>query len=746
MNLPWLFAGALGVSLLTAYFWRPFVRRAGWKQNRPRFAAAAAAGLLAALAACAVFRERWTEYEGAYAAGLLAAVACAGTEILQSFRRKEPALRADVFLKVSCAFCLMTAVYSALTLGQAVITADGATSVLLPHSQVANGSLFPKQWNYANGDIWALCIGTFTTPFTLVLTNQPLARALGSVACFLSAAAGIWYLSKRIFKNNAWMLILPMFAVFFNSTEIRYQILYEAGYTMLMTLMTVCPALLLLYQRGGEKRYAVLFGILAFLSALGGTRYLAEQTLPLVCGFLLVYFFHEGSEKNALCWPDRRTVSALLWMVIPTLIGFSVYKWLCSWHNMNNTVNNAMVFVQTLEDEVWNNALTFFMNYIRDLGYSPLFPMISLYGFQNFVTLTFAFLIGFLIPVLQARRFRQESREIQIMLAFALVHNLIMFFMVTFCGLTFSRYTITSICVSMIVSGRYVYEYWLKGKSIVSRCLSALFIAASLLECVVIVISGMGWAETLAVKRGLQDELETRGVGKAYAAYWNAYDKEVYSDGQIRYGAVNIRESEVSPFLWLVDNNVFTPAEGRSAILLTEEENSRLSGMRAALFGREADMLEAEQPENATLRAEHLYIYVYDHDIAADFTRGAADGVLRAAELSGSVNSALEDGAWALWGEGTVTGSGVVLPAGSYRITWEGSGLSEMDGILRSAADPDAVRTADAAREENALSVELTLDRDVNDLEVILSYPPEWETEGGRVTLEAVRIEKEETP
>ena len=745
MNLPGLFAGALLAGILTAFFWRPDVRRKTWPGQWQRYAAAAAAGLAAALAACTVFRDRWTVYEGIYAAGLLAAAACAGTDLLQSFRRKEPLLRADVFLRTGCAVCVMTAVYSALTLGQTVITADGATAVLLPHSQVANGSLFPEQWNYANGDIWALCIGTFTTPFTLILTNQPLARALGSVSCFLSAAAGIWYLSRRIFKNNSWMLILPMFAVFFNSTEIRYQILYEAGYTMLMTLMTVCPALLLLYQRNGKKRYAVLFGILAFLSALGGTRYLAEQTLPLTCGFLLVYLIHEGSEKDSLRLPDRRTVSSLLWIVIPTLAGYGIYKWLCSWHNMNNTVNNAMVFVLTLE-ECWNNAITFFLNYARDLGYSPLFPMISLYGFQNVVTLSFAFMIGLLIPVLQARRFRQENREIQIILAFALMHNLIMFIMVTFCGLTYSRYTITSICMSMLISGRYVYEYWLKGKSIVSRCLSALFIAASLLECIVIVIAGTGWNETLAVKRGLQEELGARGVEKAYASYWNAYDKEVYSDGQIRYGGINIGENEVSPFLWLVDNGVYTPEEGRSAILLTEDEYNRLGGMRAALFGREADSLEAEQPENSTIRAEHLHIYIYDHDIAADFTRGVEDGVLRPAELTGSGKTALEDGRWTLWEEGVISGSGVALSAGRYRITWEGSGLENADGSLLSATDPEAIVTENEIRGEDALSVELILNRDISDLEVRLSCPQREEPLSSGITLEAVRIEKEGTP
>ena len=67
-------------------------------------------------------------------------------------------------------------IYSIFTYGISHITSDVATSYILSKSIIENGSLLPKTWNSANGEIWFFNGEMMALPFNLLVANKPLAR------------------------------------------------------------------------------------------------------------------------------------------------------------------------------------------------------------------------------------------------------------------------------------------------------------------------------------------------------------------------------------------------------------------------------------------------------------------------------------------------------------------------------------------------------------------------------------------
>ena len=138
---------------------------------------------------------------------------------------------------------------------------------------------------------------------------------------------------------------------------------------------------------------------------------------------------------------------------------------------------------------------------------------------------------------------------------------------------------VTSIYACMILSGRYIYVYWIKQKSIARYAWFALFIIAIFIQGVSLISKTSGWKEKLAEAEALPQELASMGLTKGYADYWNAYNNEVYSDFKTLYCGIEISDANVRPYYFLNDSSIYEPSEGKSFILLEESDFNRIDMM-----------------------------------------------------------------------------------------------------------------------------------------------------------------------
>lgn len=524
--------------------------------------------------------------------------------------KKRKIEKSDV-LKLICMESMVAAVYSILTYGQTIIHSDTATATLLSESILKHHSFFPRTWNYANGDIWVLCNGLACILPTWFMNNQSLARMIGSASWLCIVLCGVIYQSKKMYKNDSWVLSIPLMCIFL--FESAGMVLYEAAYTGQILWLAICPVLVCKAYDCNEKnkkKYYLVFFILTVLLLMAGIRMMAEQTVPLLGAIMIMFGLTAICEKNSN-WEGkiRNLVYMLTGIIIPTALGYGIYKWLTTWHNVNNTVNNQTVFVEDIS-ALGRNTVNLLKNFFECFGYVGNVQLFSISGMRNLISIIVAGLVCFVIPVLQVKKIQQETREVQFFFAFGLIHNLIMIILAVFTGKSEARYLLTSVFICILVAARYVYEYWMNGNVVRDTILVFSFTIATCIECVGLLQSSIGWSSVLQEKKEFNQEIVSRGLNKGYATYWNAYTNEVYSDLKVRYAGVNLSETSITPFRWLVDDDVYKDEGEKTFLLLDESENQLIQSSISIICGEPID----------TFTIDGKYIYVFDHDLSRDIT------------------------------------------------------------------------------------------------------------------------------
>ncbi len=500
------------------------------------------------------------------------------------------------------------ACYSALTYGQTVIHSDIATATSLLRSQFRHHSFFPVTWNYANGDIWVLNVHIFIMPFYLLLHNQSLVRMCGSVLYFLVTIIAMFLFSKKIFSDQSWVLSIPVFGICLSGSA--DMILYQAAYLPLCLFSVISCAFIYKIYNQKNRKYLISFFILMIFLNVGGIRFVAENSIPLgLTFFVLIYL--EVREKERVDWKKngQKLIYMLAVIFIPTIIGFGIYLQLCKNHNMNNTINNATVFVNTISD-CWNNLVIYITRMFENFGFVGNAELFSIEGFRNMVSVVLCLIIIFIVPVLQLRKFKYEREPVQFYFVFGIIHNLIMMILVVMFGKTERRYLLSSVYIFVLISCRYIMAYWIGQENFRKYIWTFLFLLTAGIQGVSLVMESEGWKDKLAQKKNFAETLVNHGLEKGYASYWNAYTNEIYSDLRLRFGGVNFTEAGVVPYLWLVDSDVFKVEDTDTFLLLNEEENERIGSSIPLIYGEPKEFFQIE----------NMYVYVFDYDILIKFS------------------------------------------------------------------------------------------------------------------------------
>lgn len=551
-----------------------------------------------------LFKERCSRYEILLVNAMLAVVI--DLFLIPTIENRK--LKQKDVLVTTCMISCCAVVYSILTYGQTVIHSDVATATILSESILKNHTLFPKTWNYVNGDIWVISNALFTILPTKLMSNQSLARMVGSLIFVVLTTIGIVYQSRKSFKNDSWTVSIPILMVhMFACADL---LLFQAAYTGQLLWLALCSTLLYEIYRCERlrdcKKYVIIYFILMVLLLMGGMRLLAEQTVPALCAVLLIMYF-KIREDEKIEWKTviKKLVVMTLVIMIPSAIGYGIYKWLCVGCNMANAGQTQIAFVENLVS-VWNNLSTMIVSLFENFGYNPYASLISVGGIRNFISVILCGMTCFIVPFLQGRKLKEETDAVKFFYWFSMSHNLVMILMAVFFGTTYPRYMSTAVFAFVLLSSRYIYVYWINQKNFRQVIWTGLFTFATAVGVIGLVFSSKGWQDTLANCKAFNQELMSRGLTKGYASYWNAYNNEIYSDLGIKYGGIQIYPEGMLPFYWLVDSDTFTPEDKKTFLMLSEEEKAVINDKLFEICGNPIDEFVLN----------NMHVFVFDHDIA----------------------------------------------------------------------------------------------------------------------------------
>ena len=524
--------------------------------------------------------------------------------------RIEKRLSVVRILKVACLVCVAVVIYSILTIGQVLIHGDTATASILTKCQVDHRSYFPETWYYVNGDIWVFTLQNFVAPCVLLLKDQSLARTLGSALLCVVTSFTMAYHSKKRFSTNCWVIAVPLTFLFLAG---QYDmILYQAAYTTQMIFLilgavffydvAICP---------NNWKSHFLYAIFSVIALMGGIRYLAEVIVPL-CGTYVIFVYFRLRDQKTVDWKYeiRNLIRVALEVLIPTILGIVLYWWLKNTHNVISSAHNMLVYTHSVQQMI-ENIFKYISNLFICFGFTGHISVFSIQGIMNMVSICMCGLVVFIVPILQLIKIKNESSYVQFFSWFTLVHNLIiMVLAVCFVGKDESRYLLTSIFLSILLSSRYIYEYWICQKHFDKFLWTGLFVLAISIGLISLLLTSVGWQSELRYKEAITEQLQEKGLKKGYADFWIAYANEVYSDFNIRFGGIEIYDGIPYKHFWLVDGDVFKEEDLHTFLMLTEEQHSVMQSKMTELFREPIDYLNING----------YHIYIFDYDIVVDIT------------------------------------------------------------------------------------------------------------------------------
>lgn len=500
--------------------------------------------------------------------------------------------------------------YSIFTNGQATFDSDTATATLLAKSIYENRNPFPVSWNYVNGEIWVFTMHIFTFFPSLLMKNQVVARLLGSYQLVILSMLTLIYHSKKSFKNNSWTISIPLIFLFL--TAERDMLLYEAAYPMVIVVMCVCGVCIGNIYDGDSVqknyKYIVIYSTIMIMECMLGLRYIAEQTLPMIGACIIVEFFEYISKRKKFQERYFTQYAVLLCtLIVPAVIGLLGHKWLASWHATNSTARNQLV-LETSPDVLWLNTVQAVNNLFENFGFTNTESRLTFAGAGNAISVVVCILVCIIIPFLQLIKLRKETLSVKLFFWFAILHNVEMFILTIFFSETEYRYLLSTVLCCIIVSSRYIYEYWINRESKFRDVLILAFCMAILIQGVNICRASTGWKETVAKEKAVVQTLMEHGLTKGYASYWNAYKYQIFSNNEVIFGGAYMFGDGLHPYYWLVDGNVFKPEEKNTFLMLDEGQNAEVSEKLEHFLGTPSE----------TFMAGEFFVYVYDHDIIQD--------------------------------------------------------------------------------------------------------------------------------
>lgn len=519
-----------------------------------------------------------------------------------------------IFIIITFIFSVCVMMYSIFTYGRANINSDTATASILAQSILFHKSPFPQEWNYANGEIWTLYPQLPMLIFTNIIKDQSLARCFGSLTIIFIASFTLFYQSKKLFKNNTWLITIPTLFLLLSNMEIRDYLLYQACYSTQIIWMGLGTSFIYIIYTSINKQVHlsiytifILYSFLFFILSISGIRIIAEQSVPLSLTILVLHFYLKSPNHSN----NKSLIATELLIIIPAVLGSIAYSYICHKNGIHSSGNSTLSLAFSAKDIV-SNLFTPFLNMLDCFGLENTTSIFALDYYKNIISIMF-FLFSCIVSPIAFIKLPKLKDNVSLLFfyIFTIIHNIEMIILVVFFNKTETRYILSSVFLCIILFIQYIYSIFKNYTSIsinMRYLLICFYASIILVEAICLFKTSKNWNSTLQYKQELNQYISKYNLTKGYATYWNAYSNEVYSNFDITYGSIIIGEHSLYPYHWLCDEIVYIPNNNISSfLLLTEDELDSFNPQKFNL-----DPIQITQKEN-------YYIFMFDHDIAMDF-------------------------------------------------------------------------------------------------------------------------------
>ena len=652
--------------------------------------------------------------------------------------------RYDLFVKflliAVAIISLFAAIYMNLTFGRSAINSDSEGAYRFFRSIEKTHSLYPKTWNTGNGEVYLIHPWYFCALFNFLIKDSALATQLGYSAGLFCVCAGFVWLYKKAFKNDAWTIAIPFLICFIKSEDARFLILIYTCSSGTFLIITFCAALFFyaINRRPVSKVALFLHGVLVVLMVGSGIRNIAEYVLPILLALALYIFFFQREYKWEIAMKTGWT------LILPTILGRLLYKYLCATHNMNFGDNSSLkldfsiaAIIESIKDSCHNTCVIFGYNLNNNVYLNALV-----------VIMTIALCVVF--PILQLVRIKKSNDNEKGYILYAFMHNWVLLTAIILSHKTQERYIYSTVLVCLALSANYIYHVIFEHKFIIRYVLVFIILFVTLIESNGFYRKTDNWRERLAKQYVISQQLIDAGVTKIYGSYWNVHPIEVYSNGNIKSGTAQILGYSLRNILAQIDNDAYEKRDGRCALLLTEKEYNEqyaLHGIDPAerLIGHPQQAFIVEDVGILGLMdgSERLIVYVYDEDIIDNFTDGLDDGVLTPRELEFNYGGVWEKDVIYLTHGGIIHGPYLGIAPGYYKVNYDGSNMSVCEVSVYSQQQEGDISFEVESVSDEKIVLDLEIKHYINDIQFYVMNNTEAKAEFYKIELSPYDKEEE---
>lgn len=579
-------------------------------------------------------------------------------------------------LAISILSCVVTSVYI-FTGSIEYFSSDSAGISLLGKEQQETGSLCPKGWNNATS-IWIWGLNLVVWVLSYFISDAILIRNISVFVFFLVSIGLIVLLSRILFKNRSYLLIIPFFACGFSSvyTEMLFS---QAAY--LFIVVSVFALLVVFYPIFSDKLvvrwkmvipFVILYSLLSFykIDTVQGVG------IPIFAAIVLYILFKTYNEKISVLIKYKNQIILLGVIALTILANFLLYRLVLSpaLSSSDNYADRITVFGSI--DGILDNIQIFLQSVLFLCGYGFGINLLSAEGIiALFKFVCLIMLLGY-FPIKLTMKYKELNGKMQIFVIFVWIH-VFEVIILTLCGsigsfLAGSRYLITSAVLLITMSGYYLYTYVFSKYNIYSLLISCCLVAYSVFCSIPVIQSSVNYKEILKSQTAITDFLLENGLNYGYATFWNAGNNTVLSDYRVRISPVNIGD-DVTPYHWFCNDRFFNPDmhEGKSFLLLRDNEVSAYTASTAYKWFGEP---------SSVLAFPGYSIFVYEYNISQnDFSRTykySLGTVISYSADSYNCNNLLQGWSgneeWGVWSEGNESALRYDIPEeNNADLVWE---------------------------------------------------------------------------
>lgn len=544
---------------------------------------------------------------------------------------KKDSTKLDKILFIIFVISFVAIIINIYLNGSTSINSDTAMYNRLRKGIVHEKSLILKDWTDRNGELYIFHIVQIGALLSAVFKDTVMSMVVSVFVMALISVGSGWYLSKKMFNDNSWLISIPIIYLFLMGREAEAVITIQGSYLDKIIVFTLCIGLLfeVFYSFRDDRKYMVktiICSILIILMTASGARYLADYVVPAILALILSIYVDYGKEDKEISFKTKKAYAiTFAVIVIATIIGLLCYKFLCNYHPVQTNSHNEMIFAGS-SDTIKYAWTQVFFTILNCFGYDASANLLSLYGFHNFVSIVVALLLCVIIPIIQLIHIKDEDEKTRLYLYFAYIHNALIIFIVTFFeGKGNVRYMVPSVYIFIILSCRWLYANVLTKAKIKRIAWLSMITVSVLIEALYCVRQSSRWEEIRQSQLAFVEELEAHGLKKGYGEYLNTYYWEAVSGNDLEFAAIAFDGTRFVQASHHVDKYVYEPSAEKSFILLSESENAAYAALLPTLFDEPIDQFVVEgvisyETGVDTIGTNNFYIYVFDYDIAADIS------------------------------------------------------------------------------------------------------------------------------